>query len=295
MEARTKQIWDTHVHCFDPARHPFKPTRKYTPAAAPLEALVNDRLADRVVIVQASIENGPSGLMNHLVRIRAEYPHLLARGIISMDESWDSLREEDVDKLHDLGVRFCRIHQFSQGVMTDASPIMEQFRAFAASYAYRKWGWGISAQLPLKIWASLKDCISQDPHLSRLKIIADHVGCASPADFASPEFDTFVQLLQDGRLMVKISALYRRSPEAILKMKPIIQKLAESAPDALLWGSDWPHVDSTQQSLDPPAVPKEIDVQQELLLLQSWLSQDQWEKMVFHNPERIFWRMRGIR
>jgi predicted TIM-barrel fold metal-dependent hydrolase len=279
--------WDTHLHCLDPAHHPFKATRSYTPMPAPLDILVKEARTERIVLVQASIENGHQGLKDHLRRIRTEYPHILARGIICLDESWPNLTNDDIDELQHLGVRYCRIHGYFGHSGSDSANLEKQFQAFARSYPAQKWGWGISAQLPLATWSSLRNLILDDPEVSRIPIIADHVGCASPADINSVELETFVNLLHARRLYVKISCLYRRSKE-INEMKPIIQKLAENAPHALLWGSDWPHVDSTNRASNVSLASKQEDIEKEVMALQRWLSEVQWKRMLVENPERLF-------
>ena len=285
------EMWDTHVHCFDPERYPFKPARAYTPDPAPLEALLRDSQTKKLVLVQASIEHGHQALGAHLQRIHAEYPNVLARGIICMDENWESLRDEDFQFLDKIGVRSCRIHGFYGGGGTSPSSVEQQIRQYARSYPAQKCGWSLSAQLPLEVWASITDIILQDPEISPLTIIADHNGCATPADIGGAELDTFVNMLQSGRFYVKVSALYRRSSGSIHKMRPIIQKFAAFAPQALLWGSDWPHVDSSNRSLYSPTEIKTKqmdDVPAELLALRSWLTEKQWSAMLIENPQHLF-------
>ncbi|KAJ5711274.1 hypothetical protein N7488_005430 [Penicillium malachiteum] len=205
-----------------------------------------------------------------------------------MDGNWDALTIEDFQILHDLGVRYCRIHYFYGGIKMDAVSLQEQIRLFARSYPSKQLGWGLSAQLPLAFWSSLKDFIMCDPEVSSLSIIADHVGCAGPADIGDSSLDDFVDLLRTGRLRVKISALYRRSGENVTEMKQIIQRFADSASSALIWGSDWPHVDASSRGSYDPKVPRLADPNKELLLLKSWLSDDQFRKMLVDNPDRLF-------
>lgn len=290
MELNLEGVWDTHLHCFDPVLYPLKSIRSYTPAPAPLEALIKQSKATRLVLVQASIEDGFAGLLDHLRRIRTQYPHVLARGIVCMDDNWERLTHEDFDTLHNLGVRYIRIHGFFGEGKPDSASLQEQIRLFAQSYPARQWGWGLSAQLPLATWAFLKHFLLHDPKVSNLQVIADHVGCASPTDIGGLNLDDFVQLLQAGNFNVKISALYRRSGECMAQMEPIVKRFAESAPSALVWGSDWPHVDSTNRGMDSQAAPTLADPVQELALLQSWLSSDQFRRMMVDNPERIFGR-----
>ncbi|CAG7965127.1 unnamed protein product [Penicillium olsonii] len=286
----TAEMWDTHIHCFDPERYPFKPTRKYTPGPAKLDDLLRSCQSKKVVLVQASIEDGYHGLVAHLQRIHAEYPHLVARGTICMDEDWETLSDQEFDFLHNVGVRSCRVH----GILgAHRLSVEDQIRQFARSYPARKFGWSLSAQLPLTVWASLEDVALHDPEISPLAIIADHNGCATPADIGSAELKAFVNMLQSERLYVKISALYRRCPESIEYMQPIIHQFATLAPQSLLWGSDWPHVDTSNRSLQPPDTDKTKaervdDVPGERLALKSWLTDKQWSAMLIDNPNRVF-------
>ncbi|CAI7629786.1 unnamed protein product [Penicillium bialowiezense] len=258
MALNPTEMWDTHIHCFNPEKYPFKATRTYTPGPAPLEALLQNCKAKRINLVQASVENGYQGLVAHLRRIHAEHPHILARGTICMDEDWQNLTDQEFDFFHSVGIRSCRIHGFFGTREKSMSNVEQQIRQFASSYPAQKFGWSLSAQLPLAVWASLKTLIQQDPGVSSLTIIADHNGCATPADIGSVELDAFVSMLQPERFYVKVSALYRRSPQSIHEMQPIISQFATLAPQCLLWGSDWPHVDSSNRALDPPS-PADID------------------------------------
>ncbi|KAE8310336.1 hypothetical protein BDV41DRAFT_590469 [Aspergillus transmontanensis] len=279
-------MWDTHIHCLDPIHYPYKSTRAYTPPAAPLEDLISSTPATQIVLVQASVEDGFDGLTGHLARIRTEYPKVLARGIICMDENWSKLKTEDFDNLHALGVRYCRIHGVYGGVKTDAQSLQRQIRHFATSYPSTHLNWGLSAQFPLAIWSSLKSLFLEDADVKKLQIIADHVGNIVPSDLASPVFKEFLEMVRVGRLNVKISALYRRCGADISKMKSIVQNIADTAPSALIWGSDWPHVDASP--VKSTEVPPTADIKRELSELQDWLSNDQFRKMLVDNPQRLF-------
>jgi predicted TIM-barrel fold metal-dependent hydrolase len=209
-----------------------------------------------------------------------------------MDENWESLTHEEFDAMHDVGVRSCRMNGFNGAGGTSLSNIQQQMLQFARSYPAQEYGWSLSAQLPLEMWASLKHFILHEPKICHITIIADHNGCATPADIGGTELDTFVQMLRSRRLHVKVSALYRRSPESIHHMQFIIHQFATSAPHSLLWGSDWPHVDSSNKSLHPPSTEIETDraddVPAEMSALRSWLTDQQWNAMFKENPDRLF-------
>ncbi|KAJ5579295.1 hypothetical protein N7450_008162 [Penicillium hetheringtonii] len=280
-------MWDTHIHCLDPVRYPFKTTRLYTPLPAPLEELVKNSIAKNIVLVQASVEDGHSALIGHLDRIRTEYPEIFVRGIISLNEDWDTLTNAKSDTLHELGVRYVRIHGTLGSDFNDISDLKNTIKTFACSYAAQRLGWGISAQLPFTTWLLLKSFLCEDPGALQLPVIIDHVGCSSPELIESPNFEDFITLLQRRNTHVKISSLYRRD-KSISKMKAIIQKLATCAPASLLWGSDWPHVNSSYQGNDAPPIPEAVDAKKELLTIQSWLSEEQFTAMLVDNPKRAF-------
>jgi len=160
--------------------------------------------------------------------------------------------------------------------------------AAASSYPVAVLGWSIALQQPLKIWASLHDLICHDATLSKVVVVADHNGNATPADIATNEFHTFLDILRRGHIYVKISALHRRAPGAIERMRDIITSLADAAPERILWGSDWPHVNTTSPDLDPAPHLANVSWRIELDVVRGWLSQEQFSNMLVVNPSRLF-------
>ncbi|GKZ24657.1 hypothetical protein AbraIFM66951_011928 [Aspergillus brasiliensis] len=274
--------WDCHLHVLDPVRFPFKPNRAYTSPPALLESMVQHRHTDRLMLVQASIEDGYTGLLAHLIECQHRYSSLVIRGTICYDQTLLKLTKKEFDYLHHAGVRCIRIH----GVYSEGSKrveyVLDQLRQLSASYGIRELGWIISAQLPLRTWASLKPFILDNDTLNNVILIADHVGCTKPTDIDSVEFRDFLDMIGAGKLYVKIGALYRRSPNDFRQMKAIVQAVALKAPDRLLWGSDWPHVVT--------GVEKKCigSVEAELLALREWLSETEWRQMLVDNPQLLF-------
>ncbi|KAL2807788.1 hypothetical protein BJX63DRAFT_60602 [Aspergillus granulosus] len=280
--------WDCHIHSFNPETHPFKPARTYTPPPASLASFVQQSPVSRVMLVQATVEDGYAGLVDNLAQFRKEYSNLTIRGTIVKQSKWDELDAKTFDTLHELGVRSIRVHGFYGGSGGDPTAICETLRSLAVSYPVQTHGWTVSAQLPLKTWAALSKPLLQDPELSHLRLIADHNGCSTPADIGGPDLESFLELLRSKRVRVKISALYRRSPKDIQAMRWIIQRFAEVASDALLWGSDWPHCDTTAGGDALPPLRGPHEVAGELRLLRDWLTDDQWRKMLSDNPQKTF-------
>lgn len=293
--------WDCHVHCFDPAEFPFKPTRTYTPQPARLEQMLDNVLTERAVLVQATIEDGPSGLVRQLTTASQIRPERMLRGIILVNTlSEESLHPgPELFRMHEAGVRCVRVHGSHGGSGDDVDWAYDQLLRAARLYPVKMLGWAISAQFSLRTWSGLADRLlasesrgdggSGDDDLATAKIIADHNACAALEDIGSPELAAVANLLANSkRFFIKLGAFYRREPPDIRRMRPVVELFFSAAADRLLWGSDWPHVDATQKSLKPTPHLREVDAADELRALQSWLSPESFVKMLIQNPARVF-------
>ncbi|KAF5679582.1 amidohydrolase 2 [Fusarium heterosporum] len=136
------------------------------------------------------------------------------------------------------------------------------------------------------MWSSIANTILNHPDLRDISFIVDHNGSAAPTDFGTLEFANFIRLLESGRLYVKIGALHRRSDNIAL-MEPVVKAYANAAPNGIVWGSDWPHVNTTIKGLTPTP-PIEVNTDEELRLLRSWLTDIEWNKMLVLNPRHAF-------
>lgn len=284
------QSWNCHTHSFDPAAHPFKPSRSYTPEPAPLSALCANARTDHILLVQASIEDGPAGLMDNLEHAKAICPGTTFRGAVFADtdagRELERLTPADFDRMHALGVRNIRIRAPSDNNATNARV---QFERAAALDPVHRLGWSLSAQLPLIVWAGLAaDIAAPDGPLAGVTVVADHCGSATPADLGSADLEAFAGLLAQGRLNVKIGALHRRSPGAIDRMEGVVRRFAEAGPENIVWGSDWPHVNSSAHGPEPSPPITGVDTDAELRYLRAWLSEKQWRNMMVENPAALF-------
>ncbi|KAG9571100.1 MFS general substrate transporter, partial [Aureobasidium melanogenum] len=281
--------WDCHVHCFDPAKFPFKQTRSYTPCSAPLDTLVNNVQSRNLIITQATIEDGFDGIQEALKRARACPELRIVRGTIMANHT-QMLDVHETQKLHELGVRCVRIHGAYGGAGNNLAWITEQLRLAATSIGVKQYGWYISAQLPLQTWASLGHCISE---LKDVTIIVDHSASAQPSDLGHPAFAEFLQLLGAQNMVVKIGALHRRSKGNIQAMRPIVDAFIATAPDKVIFGSDWPHVDASRGGQTPTPHLQGVDITEELRMMRTWMSEEQKESVVAEmiedtgKPEKI--------
>ncbi len=65
---------------------------------------------------------------------------------------------------------------------------------------------------------------------------------------AQPGFNALLELIRAGKAYVKISGAYRISTQApdYDDVTPLAKALVAANPQRILWGTDWPHPDSSQ-------------------------------------------------
>ncbi|KAK1990635.1 hypothetical protein LX36DRAFT_685923 [Colletotrichum falcatum] len=243
------------------------------------------------MVVQASIEDGPDNLMETLGEGRERYPEKRFRGTVFADpepgRGLENLGPDDFARFHAAGVRSVRIHGSYGGNGDNATWVREQFLRAARLEGVARYGWSVSAQLPLGMWARLADFFAGDEALAGVRVVADHNGSATPEDVGSPAFEAFVGLLAAGRVTVKIGALHRRAPDDVRRMRGVVTAYARSGPGNIVWGSDWPHVDTAPGNGTVPNPPLSVDTAGELRAIRSWLSAEQWEQMMVVNPAKL--------
>jgi len=75
-------------------------------------------------------------------------------------------------------------------------------------------------------------------------MVADHFGGTFPGDEGLPEFATFLDMIREKKVWVKISGcerLFHRTEKGMAAIEPIVKSAVESGPDQIVYGSDWPH------------------------------------------------------
>jgi len=290
------ESWDTHVHVFDTTAFPFKHNRAYTPSDASIVELIRNSSLGNFLIVQASVETDSKGLLYQLQKAQELFPDRKFRGTILFDphngEDWSYSRTA---LLQNAGIRCVRIHgKFGNMSGTTYDMVAENVKDILRhqiSSVVRRQGWAISMQLPLDVWTLLEDFIKKD--MVGVPIVAEH--CATihlPLDAKSDHaVTTLCRMLTHGNLYIKLGALHRRmdnkDKDDCSKMESIIRRLVAANPRRLLWGSDWPHVDSTAKG-SIPAPNLTIDHAVELDLARRAMSGADMELMLCENPERLF-------
>ena len=276
---------DCHVHVFgDPQRFPFTSTRTYTPEPASLDEMRRLHRAlhiDRVVVVQPSVY----GTDNSCTLDAIKQFGSRARGVAVIDETTSRLA---LDNMHRGGIRGIRLNLETAGI-TDPSGARRRVRAAREFLRGRTWHLQINTRL------SIVEAIRDDLATAQVPVVIDHFGGARAAlGTGQPGFQALVDLVRSGRAYVKISAAYRASSRApdYADAAPLAGALVAANPRRIVWGTDWPHPDSTpvpgRTSTDVAPL-LQIDDGRLLNQLRSWAPDaGQRELILVENPARLY-------
>ena len=224
---------DTHCHIFGPvSRYPYSEGRPYTPPEAPLAALrgLDAKLGiDRAVLVNATVY----GRNNEIILDAIAQGNGAYRGIGNVD---DGISDRDLAALDKGGLDGCRFTFLARlGGMPDMAAFDRVVHRIAPL------GWHVDLYLEASTLEAFIPMLKKLP----VRYVIDHMGVVNAADgLDQPGFKLLQGLLaQDEKCWVKITGPERISAagKPFLDAVPFAWKLIETAPDRVLWGTDWPH------------------------------------------------------
>src|ERR1700742_264010 len=226
----------THIHG-DVEKFPYFTGRVYTPEPASPEEMATLHKAlhiERVVIVTPSVYGTDNSAT--LFGMKARGPN--ARGVAVID---DNTPESALDTLGQEGFRGIRLNLATVG--TNDFNVGRQ-RLQGAIERMKRREWHVQMFTTLAMISAIKDIVAASP----MPVVFDHFGGAVAAlGPTQPGFADLVELVRSGKAYVKISGAYRSSKLApdYPDVAPLAQALIAANPDRIIWGSDWPHPDST--------------------------------------------------
>ncbi|WP_315833774.1 amidohydrolase family protein [Bradyrhizobium prioriisuperbiae] len=260
---------DCHMHLFGTApAFPYVGERDYTPAEASAEAaraLYKTLGIQRFVAIQPSVY----GTDNRCQLDFATAVGLPFRAIVVLSPDTS---DQEMTRLHDQGVRGIRYILAHPGGLDIATLERTADRA-------RAFGWH------LEFLIKPAQLVELAPRLMKLScpVSCDHLGFIKPElGLEQPGFQALLRLLQSDHGWVKFSGAYRVSGKAdhYDAVLPFARKLAETRPERIVWGSDWPHVG--QMQVMPATTPL-------LNLLQDWVPDEgQRRRILVDNPSEFY-------
>lgn len=258
---------DTHFHIYGPqAKFPLPPQRPYDTDDLPVEALLalHAKLGiSRGVIVQSMLHGNT---FEYLIDACARFPDRL-RGV-AMPAS--DVSDADLARMEKAGI-------VAHRVAYRWSPKVDE--RFLARLTGRGWH--------IQYWVrSEEEMLDWLPVMKRTKgpIVIDHMGWQDAGNGPDTRgFRAVLDLLGSGKAYVKLSGPYRfsRAPGAPwADVLPFVRKLVATAPERLLWGTDWPHPDHHG------VMPNDADF---VDILAEWLPSEALRQQVLvDNPAKLF-------
>lgn len=263
---------DSHIHILDP-RFPATPGWRGGPIdEATVEAYrqFQRRIGtDRVVIVTPSTYGTDNrATLDALAQFKAG-----ARGVAVID-CYAPL--PDLDEMARLGIKGFRVNFVSPQPWGKSD--LQRLKDTARIAAGR--GWHIQIYARSSDFAEMETAIAQLP----VPVVIDHLGSVPPTSgVADPGHQAVLRLLQNGRTWLKLSGAYISSqsgPPAYADLLSIARSYVSSAPQRLVWGSDWPHRGQSAHWPDDAGL---ID------LLAQWAPDEVTRRAILvENPKRLY-------
>jgi 2-pyrone-4,6-dicarboxylate lactonase len=257
---------DAHCHVFGPGNvFPYAPERKYTPVDAPKEKLfaLRDYLGfERTVIVQATCHGADNRALVDALLAAGDR----ARGVATIRPGITKSELADMNAAGVRGVRFNFVRR-----LADPKPD-EYYRNLVDLIA--EFGWHIVVYFEAADLAERWDLFTSLPTV----IVVDHMGrpdVTQPVD--GPGFALFQRLMHEHEnVWVKPSGAERLSvsgPPGYDDFVPFARRIAETFPDRVIWGTDWPHPNMKSHMPDEgdlvdlvPRIAPATDLQRRLLV-----------------------------
>ena len=222
---------DCHAHIFGPQeKYPLLPKTHFVPHLNPLADYIRMEGilgCERGVLVQPSVYGTNNSLI--IEALQSKQFDLRAVAVVSADIS-----DRELEDLHAAGFRGIRINTASatKGLkMSDAPRLAERIRPM---------GWH------LQFFADLPGMPEIEAELAKLDIdiVIDHFAKIQSADgLDAPPFKALLRLLARDNCWAKlmgqyfVSAQFPHYPD----IAPFARAMIKTAPDRIVWGSDWPH------------------------------------------------------
>lgn len=260
--------WDTHTHVIGtPPQYPWVSPRNYNPPTASVESYIAhlDALGMAYgVLVQISVHGTDNRLLIEALRA---YPQRL-RGIAVVSPE---VSDDELAMLDAAGVRGLRVVTLVAGGVG-----LDTLRPLAARIA--PLGWHLQLATAGETLAGIVPLLQNLP----VPLVLDHFGgCDLSQGLGGAGCQALLQLVEQGA-WVKMSGAYRIAGAPWDATIPLAQRLIATAPERLLWASDWPHVALTDQA-QMPATEATLD------LLARWTADETMQRRILvENPARLY-------
>jgi predicted TIM-barrel fold metal-dependent hydrolase len=267
----------THIHG-DPRTFPWFEGRIYTPEMAlpeEMAALHKALRIQRVVIVTPSVYGTDNSATLYGMKARGA----TARGVAVID---GKTTEGELDSMGRLGVCGIRLNLATGGTN---DPAVGRKRLQEAVERMKSRNWHVQLNTSLAMIAAMKDIMAASP----VPIVFDHFGGAKPElGVEQPGFSDMVDLVRSGKAYVKISV--NAGPRSDYSgFVPLAKALIAANTDRILWGTNWPHPNSSGGSKDRVTPLWQVDDGLVLNQLPLWAPDAATRKKILvDNPAKLY-------
>lgn len=222
---------DTHIHLFGPQHEfPYAADRRYTPPDATVDAyraLAPCLGIGRAVLSAPSIYGTDNRALLHGLAVAPD----MFRGVVMVPPA---VTDDVLKTYHDAGVRGVRTQlKPGGGKPLEAS----ELRALAMRVA--PLGWHAEIHADVGLVTDIDRLCADFP----VPVVIEHMGHMHVGrGVNAPGFQALLRLLRNGG-WVKLSGPYINSsqPPPHDDVLPFVHALLETAPDRVVWGTNWPH------------------------------------------------------
>jgi predicted TIM-barrel fold metal-dependent hydrolase len=261
---------DCHTHVFDP-QYPLAENRGYNPPPSTLDdmlAMHSQLGIDRVVFTQPSVYGTDnSAILDAMATIPDR-----ARAVVALPAS---VTDEELERLEASGVRGLRLNLDNVGGMP-----MEMGEIPRMAGRLAEIDWHVEFLFAGRDLPELVDMFRSLP----VPISIGHFGYMPAVEGVDGKgFGLLRSLVAEGNTWIKLSAPNRLGvgdlppwPEVV----PLAHALIETAPDRMLWATDWPHPNKFDVQ------PNDADLLEQLEL---WAPDEEMRRRILiDNPETLY-------
>jgi predicted TIM-barrel fold metal-dependent hydrolase len=262
---------DTHIHLFGPAsKYPFDPGSKY---------ISEDVLPEHNIALQGMLGLSMSVVVSgggygtnyqHLADVLRRLPDRF-RGVALLPAETSRDEIAMLDRLGVRGARFVSPQHGAHFPQLSSTALVERI---------------VDAGWHIQFYPHRTDLPKFKDQLLSLgaDIVLDHFAhIPAEGGVDQPAFRCLLDMLNSGRVWVKLSGPMRCTLEEppYPSVTPLARALVQHAPDRLVWGSDWPHVNMTGRTM-----PNDGDLVD--LLLQWVPDENARTKILVDNPRQLY-------
>ena len=197
-----------------------------------------------------------------------------SRGVAVIDPT---ISDQELERLHKAGIRGVRFTLFT----SENAPTTFDMVELVAN-RIQELGWHLQLH-----WTP-NQIIENKDLLNRINcpIVIDHLGRITQKEYQNhPAYFLILDMLKDGNTWLKLSGAYLNSDKRqdnYSDLNDLARTYVETAPNRLVWGSDWPH--PTERL--PKVKPNDAEL---LDLLVSWVpDKDLQRKILVDNPDELY-------